>query len=209
MFHLPHESKLDRKRQGDGVALGTANRVASGETTPSWAGVDRDLGERSTGSADCKRNYNDLDGDGMDEDMAPMLGFGYTDYTTTSFATARHYPDGSTMHFDGGPAGVGHGIEAHGGAVVDGRDGAPSGAEYISWEDPEVMIQEAQREVETAKSQVKIYQNRGTDESWNWRLSNLTDEQLERELELLQRAKEMERSGAAFGRESISREMKA
>jgi hypothetical protein len=125
MFHLPHESKLDRKRQGgewpwasdsgidsapthpptqpsppwphrdfscaearekrtlsrghfcvldsipsqwqphgwfcvgsfaDGVALGTANRVASGETTPSWAGVDRDLGERSTGSADCKRN---------------------------------------------------------------------------------------------------------------------------------------------------------
>eukprot|EP00040_Diaphanoeca_grandis_P020514 m.109135 g.109135 ORF g.109135 m.109135 type:complete len:149 (-) comp27931_c0_seq2:78-524(-) len=50
--------------------------------------------------------------------------------------------------------------------------------------------QAAHREVAVATSQVKIAQIRESDQSWDWRLANLTEEQLERELE---RAAELKR----------------
>ena len=68
----------------------------------------------------------------------------------------------------------------------------------MPWHAVQAEIEASRFEIEKAKSQVKIYSNRGLDTSWKWRLANLTDEQLERELELVARQKEMARLGAAM-----------
>eukprot|EP00039_Didymoeca_costata_P019200 m.336603 g.336603 ORF g.336603 m.336603 type:complete len:135 (-) comp17906_c0_seq1:2101-2505(-) len=57
----------------------------------------------------------------------------------------------------------------------------------------EAAREQAMRDVAEAQALVKIESRRPNDDKWSWRLANLTEEQLERELEKSQREKEFQR----------------